>query len=216
MWTMTRRIAGCPIDWLDNPWIARTVPWAVRRRVLAMICRATTGRLYRHGLPKPQRRCGDDVIAISDSLPRAARRGLVKFHPDVQAVDDRTVTFADGITTDVDAIVHATGFDLPTGFLPPELQPGADGLYRGITHPDSDGLHFVGLIEAHRALLPIVETQAAWMAAVLSGQIVLPGSAERRRSAAQDAARRKRDFGNRRHFFVDYARYMAALRRDSQ
>ena len=216
MWTMTRRIVGFPIDWLDNPWIARTVPWSVRRRMLAMMCRITTGRLHRHGLPKPERRCGDDVIAISDSLPKAARRGLVTFHPDVQAVDDRTVTFADGVTTDVDVIVHATGFDLPTDFLPPELRPGADGLYRGIAHPDRDGLHFVGLIEAHRALLPIVETQAAWMAAVLSGRLALPESAERRRSAAQDAARRKRDFGNRRHFLVDYGRYMAALRRDAR
>ena len=193
MWTMTRRIAGFPIDWLDNPWIARTVPWSVRRRMLAIDVPDHDRAPVPARIAETERRCGDDVIAISDSLPKAARRGLVTFHPDVQAVDDRTVTFADGVTTDVDVIVHATGFDLPTGFLPPELRPGADGLYRGIAHPDCDGLHFVGLIEAHRALLPIAETQAAWMAAVLSGRLVLPGvrraTAKRRagRGAAQSA-----------------------------
>jgi dimethylaniline monooxygenase (N-oxide forming) len=213
-WTMTRRLVGVPLDWIDNPVVARTVPWSARRPVLAALSRITTGRLYRHGRPRPTRRCGDDIIAISDSFPRAVRAGLVEFRAEVSGVDGRTVQFADNTTAEADVIVHATGFDLPTEFLPPELRPGASGLYRGISHPEADGLFFVGLVEAHRALLPIAEQQAIWTAAVLSGHLALPAASERGRVAKQDADRRLRDFGDRREFLVDYAKYLAALRRD--
>jgi hypothetical protein len=213
-WTMTRRWAGVPLDWLDNPMVARVVPWRMRRSFLAATSRLTTGRLHRHGRPRPTRRCGDDVIAVSDSFPRAVRAGLVEFRADVLDVGGRTVRFADHTSADVDVIVHATGFDLPTEFLPQEFSPGVGGLYRGIAHPEADGLFFVGLIEAHRALLPIAEQQAIWTAAVLSGQLALPRPSERRRVASQEAKRRLRDFGDRREFLVDYAKYLATLRRD--
>lgn len=213
-WTMTRRLAGVPLDWLDNPVVARVVPWSARRQVLAAFSRITTGRLHRYGRPRPTRRCGDDVISVSDSFPAAVRAGLVDFRPGVSEVDGRTVRFTDGTTAEADVIVHATGFDLPTDFLPEELRPGADGLYRGIAHPEADGLFFVGLVEAHRALLPIAEQQAIWTAAVLGGRMALPPATERRRLAKQEAERRLRDFGDRRHFLVDYAKYLATLRRD--
>jgi dimethylaniline monooxygenase (N-oxide forming) len=142
------------------------------------------------------------------------RAGLVEFRPAVSSVDGVTVRFVDDTTADVDVIVHATGFDLPTDFLPQELRPGPAGLYRGVSHPEADGLFFVGLIEAHRALLPIAEQQAIWTAAVLGGQIALPAASERRRMANQEADRRVRDFGDRREFLVDHAKYLAGLHRD--
>jgi hypothetical protein len=42
----------------------------------------------------------------------------------------------------------------------------------------------------------------------------LPPAGERRSVADQEAARRVIDFGDRREFLVDHARYLAALRRD--
>lgn len=39
-------------------------------------------------------------------------------------MDGRTVRFADGTAAQVDTIVRAKGFDLPTDFLPEELRPG--------------------------------------------------------------------------------------------
>jgi hypothetical protein len=187
---------------------------SVRRIALAGFCRATTGSLYRHGLPRPARRCGDDILAISDSFPRAVRRGLLRFHPGIVAVDGDEVRFDDGSSARVDVIIHATGFDLPTGFLPEAARPEPARLYRGIAHTDVEDLYFVGLIEAHRALLPIVERQAAWTAHVLKGTRRLPGRDVQRRVAAREAARQRRDFGERRPFLVDHARYMASLRRE--
>ncbi len=214
MWMMTRRLAGIPVDWLDEPLTARFVPWRVRRAVLKAICSVTVRRLHRHGLPLPTRRCGDDIIAISDTFPKAVRGGLVEFRPLVTRVDGRLVTFADGSAEEVDTIVHATGYEPPLDFLSDDAQPPKSGLYRGIVHPDLANLYFVGLFEAHHALLHTAEEQAAWTAAALSGRVTIPPPAERRRSAERDTLRRRQDFGDRRPFFLEWATYSAALRRE--
>ena len=214
LWTMTRRLGSFPIDWLDDPRAARLLPWSVRRMFLEGLCRASTGSLYRRGLPRPTRRCGDDLIAVSDTFPRAVRRGLVQFHAGVAAVDDRTVRFADGTRAEVDVIVHATGYELATGFLPDAARPDPRRLYRAIAHTGVEGLHFVGLFEAHHALLPIAGEQAAWAADVLGGRLGLPPSDVQRRTVTRDVARRQRQFGTRRPFMLDHASYIATLRRD--
>lgn len=216
MWLMRRRIGGVPLDWLDNPFLARLLPWSVRRPLLAGFSTASTGRLRRYGVPKPTRRCGDDIIAISDSFPRAVEQSLIDVRPDVASVSGREVRFHDGSAKNVDIIVHATGFDLPTGFLSAAAQPDADRLYRGIAHTGVDGLHYVGMVEAHRALLPIVEAQAAWSAGVLAGHISRPDRSRQAAAARADAARRLRDFGPRHRHLVDHARYVARLKADAR
>jgi dimethylaniline monooxygenase (N-oxide forming) len=214
MWMMTRRMAGMPIDWLDNPVVARVLPWSIRRRGIGGLCLATTARLRRHGVPRPNRRPGDDVVAISDTFPAAVRSGLIEIRPAVESVSGHQVRFADGASASIDVIVHATGFDLPTEFLPREAQPERARMFRGIAHADFPDLHFVGLVEAHRALLPIAEAQAAWSADVLAGRLQLPGRDEQVTIAERDAQRAQRDFGLRRPYLVDHARYMAGLAAD--
>lgn len=214
LWMMSRRLCGIPIDWLDSPWVARVVPWSVRRVALAGFCKATTGDLHRRGLPRPTRRCGDDIIAVSDAFPRAVRGGRIRFRPQVENVAGHRVQFADGTAADIDILVHATGYEPATDFLPVQARPRADRLYRGISHTDADNLFFVGLFEAHRALLPIAEDQAAWVADALAGRIALPGTDGQRESAQRSAGRQRRDFGDRREYMLDHARYRALLRRD--
>ena len=214
LWMMTRRIGGLPIDWIDNPWLARVLPWSMRRQVLAGLCKATTGGLHKYGLPRPTRRCGDDILAVSDTFPRAVRRGLVAFRPAVHSAEGRRVRFVDDTSAEVDAIVHATGFEPPTDFLPEHARPAPRSLYQGIAHTEAPNLLFVGMMEAHRALLPIADDQAAWVADVLSDRIALPGDDERRSAAARFAERRLRDFGDRREYMVDHAKYRAMLRHD--
>ena len=190
------------------------MPWSLRRRTIAGLCTLTTGGLRRHGVQRPTRRCGDDVIAISDTFPRAVRRGLIDFRPAIDRVEGDEVHFTDGSTTRADVIVHATGFDLPTEFLPDYARPDAHALYHGIAHTAAPDLYFVGLIEGHRALLQIAEAQAAWTADVLSGRTELPAAAQQRAIAQDEARERIRNFGDRRPFLVDAARYIAGLRRE--
>lgn len=68
MWMLTRRLGVIPLDWFDNARAAAILPWSIRRRLIQAFCRLTTGRLHRHGLPRPTRRCGDDIVAISDTF----------------------------------------------------------------------------------------------------------------------------------------------------
>jgi dimethylaniline monooxygenase (N-oxide forming) len=214
MWAMTRRLAGFPIDWLANPTLDRVLPWSLRRRTIATLCTLTTGRLRRHGVGRPTRRCGDDIIAISDTFPRAVRRGLIDIRPAIDRVDGEEVHFTDGSTTRADVIVHATGFEPPTEFLPDHARPDAHRLYHRIVHTAAPDLYFVGLIEAHRALLQISEAQAAWTADVLSGRIQLPAARQQVAIAQEEAREGSHNFGDRRPFFVDTARYIAGLRRE--
>lgn len=214
LWLMTRRIGGFPIDWIDNELASRVLPWSVRRQILRGLCRATTGRLHRYGVPRPTRRCGDDVLAISDTFPRAVRRGDMRFCGGVEAADGNTIRFSDGSEAQIDVIVHATGFDPPTEFLPSDAQPGRHNLYRRIVHVDVARLYFVGMFETHRALLPIAEAQGRWTAEALSGGVRLPASDERRAIARAEGERSERDFGERREFFLDWAKYKASLRSD--
>ena len=214
LWMMTRRLGRLPLDWLDEPLAAHLLPWPVRRATLKTLSRLTTGRLHRLGLPRPTRRCGDDIVAISDTFPKAVRAGLVEFRPGVARAEGKTVTFTDGSSAEIDTIVHATGYEPPLGFLPDEAQPATTGLYKAMVHPERDDLFFVGLFEAHHALLHIAEQQAAWTADVLAGRLTLPAPEERRRAVAEEAERRVQQFGDRRPFFLEWATYNARLKRE--
>jgi dimethylaniline monooxygenase (N-oxide forming) len=214
LWMMKRRLGGVPIDWIDNEFVSRALPWGIRREILCALCWATTGRLFRLGLPRPTRRCGDDIIAISDTFPKAVRRGGMNFHGGVESVEGSTIHFEGGGEAEIDVIVHATGFDPPREFLPGEAQPGRHNLYRRILHVGVGKLHFVGMFEAHRALLPIAEAQARWTAEVLGGGVGLPPSDERRTIARAEGERSESDFGERREFFLDWAKYKATLRKE--
>ena len=214
LWLMTRRLGGYPIDWIDNAIASQLLPWSVRREVIRMLCRLTTGSLHRRGVPRPTRRCGDDIIGISDTFPREVRRGALKFSDGVAEADGNKVRFTDGTEGEFDVIVHATGFDPPTDFLPPGAQPGRHNLYRRIRHVEAAKLYFVGLVEAHRALLPIAEAQATWTAAALAGDVDLPSEEAQRATARAEGERALKDFGERRPFIVDWAKYKARLRRD--
>jgi dimethylaniline monooxygenase (N-oxide forming) len=214
LWMMKRRLGGVPIDWIDNELVSRALPWGIRREILCALCWATTGRLFRLGLPRPTRRCGDDIIAISDTFPKAVRRGGMSFHGGVEGVAGSTVHFEGGEQAEIDTIVHATGFDPPTEFLPGEAQPGRLNLYRRILHVGAENLYFVGMFEAHRALLPIAEAQARWTAETLGGGVRLPRGEERRQIARSEGERSESDFGERREFFLDWAKYKASLSKD--
>ena len=216
LWLMTRRLGRLPVDWLDNPIASRMLPWSVRRVALRGLCQMTTGKLHRRGVPRPTRRCGDDVLGISDTFPQAVRRGSLRFNGGVAEADGQTVRFTDGSEADVDVIVHATGFDPPTEFLPGEARPGRHNLYRRILQVGVENLYFVGMFEAHRALLPIAGAQAQWTAAALGGGIELPSAEDRRTVARTEGDRSERDFGERRQFFVDWAKYVAQLKHDAR
>jgi hypothetical protein len=83
-----------------------------------------------------------------------------------------------------------------------------------VAHLDAEGLFFVGFVLGHGALLPLLEAQAAWAAAVLAGDVVLPSPSERRRWLSEEAEAIERDFGRPHSIFRDRVRYITAMRRE--
>jgi hypothetical protein len=87
------------------------------------------------------------------------------------------VRFVDGSEERIDRIVYATGYRISLPYLASPLA-SAEGrelpLYRRIVPPEARGLYFAGFVDAPGGLLPVVEAQGRWIAAVLSGLLRLP------------------------------------------
>jgi putative flavoprotein involved in K+ transport len=130
--------------------------WLTRLRLIRVPAGSRLGR-------RMQSR-GEFVIGTS-------RRQLegkgVRIRPRLVATDGRSVTFADGSTLDVDAVVWATGYrsDYSWIDIPTVLQDGRVVHRRGVT--DVPGLYFVGLAWQHTrgsALLGFVDEDATHLA----------------------------------------------------
>ena len=98
------------------------------------------------------------------------------------------MTFTDGSTADVDAIVCATGYDVDIPYLGDDVRRviGEDlALYQRTFHPDLRGSGVMGQFLAQGPYFPLLELQARWIAAVWSGELALPEDPVTRRTIAQ-------------------------------
>jgi Flavin-binding monooxygenase-like len=169
------------------------VPWRLlnmtyRRRVAQEIGPAPAS------WPLPAHRFLEGIPIVSSDLFPALRRGDVLVKPAIERVSGDRVRFVDRSDERVDSIVYATGYRISLPFLSSSLL-AANGrdfpLYRRIAPPQVGGLYFTGFVDTPGGLLPVVETQAEWIAAVLTGRLRLPPPAQMRR-AIKRAERRTR------------------------
>jgi len=170
-----RRITGEPYDIGDvEPY--NRMPWAWLNHVVARRVRSELGPLPPQW-PVPRRRILEGVPIVSSDLIPAVRSGAVTVTPALQRLGGRRADFADGSSQRVDAVVLATGYRIDLPFLDPGLL-AAQGrrlpLYRRIVPPGLPGIFLAGFVDAPGGLLPVVETQAAWISAVVSGRLDLP------------------------------------------
>ena len=116
------------------------------------------------------------------------RDGDIACRPEIAAVEGTTVTFADGASEKVEAIVCATGYDLDLPYLPGDvaalLGDGPD-LYQRTFHPDLPGLGVIGQFLAQGPYFPLLELQARWIVAVWGGAVALPADAAMRQVMAR-------------------------------
>lgn len=115
-------------------------------------------------------------IVSSDLLP-AVLEGDIVVKPAIDRLRQDRVLFVDSSEEVVDCIIYCTGYRTSLPFLSSSLV-SANGrdfpLYRRIVPPDIGGLYFAGFVDAPGGLLPVVEAQGEWIAAVLAGQLALP------------------------------------------
>jgi len=117
--------------------------------------------------------------ALIGSSPRAIRRHGVVLEPRATAASGRTITFADGSTLEVDAVIWATGFGLDHSWidLPLADPEGRIRQRRGVTV--TEGLYFLGLPWQHTrgsALLGWVSEDAAYLAQRIGAQAANPSA----------------------------------------
>jgi dimethylaniline monooxygenase (N-oxide forming) len=152
--------------------------WNARQR--ARILRVA-GDPADFGAPAPDVDVRVAGLSLSQGYLGQVRDGSIVCRPEITSVDGTTVTFADGSTAAVEAIVCATGYDIDV----PYLRAPLDGRYLRTFHPDLPGLGLVGQFLALGPYFPLLELQARWIAAVWSGEVALPGEADLRHAAAQ-------------------------------
>jgi dimethylaniline monooxygenase (N-oxide forming) len=187
-----RRLGGRPYDAADVSPLNR-LPWRLLNAIYGRRVGRALGRAP-SSWPLPAGRVLEGIPIVSSDLIPAVRRGDVVVKPAVDRLGGDRVHFVDGSEEQIDHVVHATGYRISVPFLAPGLLR-ADGrelpLYRRIVPTDVGGLYFAGFVDAPGGLLPVVEAQAEWIAAVLSGSLLLPPR-EQMQKAIERAERRTR------------------------
>jgi dimethylaniline monooxygenase (N-oxide forming) len=170
-----RWIAGEPYDKRDVGLLHR-MPWPLLNLLFRRAAARELGPLPA-SWPAPPHRLLEGVPTPSSDLLPAIRRGEITVTPAIERLVGDRVRFSDWTEEPFDQIIYATGYRISLPFLARSLV-SANGrelpLFRRIVPPELRGLFFAGFIEAPGGLLPLVEAQAEWIAAVLTGGIRLP------------------------------------------
>ena len=128
----------------------------LRERVLKV-----AGNPADFGAPEPS---ADFLVAghsLCQDYLEQVRAGAIRCRPEIVEAHGDQVTFADGSTEHVDAIVCATGYRLDIPYLSPELWSvlGPDlRLHLRTMHPDLPYFGVVGEFAPARAVLPAART----------------------------------------------------------
>jgi dimethylaniline monooxygenase (N-oxide forming) len=192
---LPRWIGGRPYDASDVAPLNR-LPWALLNLLYG---RRVARELWPPPArwPVPARRLLEGIPIVSSDLLPAVRRGEVTLKPAIRRLAADRVRFADGTDEPVDRIVYATGYRVDLPFLAPSLL-AAHGrelpLYRRIVPPGLGGLLLAGFVDAPGGLLPVVETQAEWIAAVLTGRLRLPAAGAMWRAIGRGERRSRQRF----------------------
>lgn len=130
------------------------------------------------------------TLAPDNYFPSVAK-GLIEPHRSaLKGFSEDCLLLADGSSIPVDVVVLAIGYKKPAlPFLPEPArtefatEPDGAQLYRHMLHPDLPNLAFAGF--NHNTLhITSAEIAATWIAAVLRGDIVLPGREAMEKSIA--------------------------------
>lgn len=171
---LPKLLAGVPTDHVMFTRAAALAAETQTPDELAAGLKATVLRLAgspeQFGAMKPDANiCAAGISQSQHFLPLVAE-GRIAVRPWIEAVDGRTIRFADGRMGAFDAILFGTGYRLSLPFLAPDA--AATLKLRDWTfHPEHDELAFVGLYDQVGPLFPVLELQARWIAYAWAGII---------------------------------------------
>jgi cation diffusion facilitator CzcD-associated flavoprotein CzcO len=189
---------GKPVDTLGGK---LKLPRPLKQRLDAWLIRAVMGKPSDYGLPDPDYRMYESHPVINSLVLHHLGHGDIRPRPDISAVSDHTVTFADGSQADYDLILTATGYKLHYPFIERQYlnwQHGdAPSLYLNAFHPDYDNLFVMGMVEATGLGWEGRNEQAEMVALYIHQLKAGKSSAKKMRQRKKDQADRRLDGGYR-------------------
>jgi thioredoxin reductase len=209
---------GVPTDHLTRGPLARA-PLRVQQVGMAAMLRLAQGRVTDYGLPRPDHAVLHAHPTVSDDLLTRLGHGDIDVRPNIDRFEGSKVFFVDGTCVEVDTVIYCTGYKVTFPFLDERLVQTRDNhvdLYRRVVSPDHPGLYFVGLVQPLGAIMPLAETQAAWVADLIEGRGALPSYDEMRLEIREyDERVAKRYVPSKRHTIqVDFHAYLAEIGRE--
>jgi dimethylaniline monooxygenase (N-oxide forming) len=212
-----RFVGGRPYDAMDvSP--HNRMPWRLMNRVFGRAVARELGPLP-PDWPRAAHPPLEGIPILSSDLLPAVSRGEIAVKPAIERVDGHCVRFADGGEEAFDRIVYATGYRISLPFLAPTVVASRGRglpLYRRIVPPAVPGLLFAGFVDAPGGLLPLVEAQGRWIAALVSGRLRLPPGGEMWRAIERGERRTRERFPDeaRHSIRCDPHAYRRLLRAD--
>ena len=207
---LPKYIFGRPLGRLTGPLMR--LPWRPRQAILARILRAWRGPYERYGLQEPSVGIYQLHATLSDTVLTRLAHGQIVAKPGIERLGERSISFVDGSTEDIDVIIWCTGYDTAMPFMPgsPTTTPP---LYLRMLPTDSGGLAFIGYVSQRGALMPVVEAQARLAASYATGTYVPPPRLEMEDEMRRYAKEiRRRYFHTERHALeVEQGPYVKAV-----
>jgi len=214
---MPRMMFGAPnsrtLVKLERPFI----PWRIRVWVRAMLTRMFHGTMEQWGFRTPTTRTHPISHPTLISHIAWQRIGV---KPGIASIEGRDVRFVDGTTETVDSIIAATGYTTEFPYLPPDKSPASGtrlDLYNRVVHPGMPGVFFIGFFDVSGGSnIRMMDDQAEYIAAVVSGRVKLPDEPAMRAAikADHDWAASQFPDSPRYGLELDPKRYRQALARD--
>jgi cation diffusion facilitator CzcD-associated flavoprotein CzcO len=184
---LPKQLFGMSLDEIAEAAWWKSMTFDAQRRFVEQALHVARGRLGDYGLPEPDHPIFSSAVTISDEILSRIRHGAVEPRPAIESFDGSRVVFADGTSTEADAVVYCTGFRMSFPFLPEGCPAGPDGaveLYKRVVAPGLPGLYFVGLVRPLGAITRLVEAQSDWIARLVAGEAKLPEAAVMREEIA--------------------------------
>lgn len=185
------------VDGVSSDWQWYTLYGALERRFLnpEQWSRRQHQRVLRiagnpadFGAPEPDPDIRAAGLSLCQDYLAQIRNRAITCRPGIARVDGHDVTFTDGSTDTIEAVICATGYDLHIPYLDPELRNVLGrglALYQRTLHPDLPNLGIIGQFLAQGPYFPLLELQARWIVATWAGEVTLPADGVMRARIAE-------------------------------
>ncbi len=145
-----------------------------------MMSRLSLGENSAYGLPEPKEgTLAEGRSVVNNLLLYWMQHGRIHAVPGIEAIEGRTVRFADGRESEYDTILWATGFHATLPFLDDSLVARSQGVplryAGGIVPAGLEKLYYIGLTAPRGPQLPVYGVQAKLAARMIALHEAAPG-----------------------------------------